>query len=115
MDVEQIKPILYTAEGVFTGIGVNYLWEALRLPGYGVDVGIPPIQGPVNLVGIGVDDIIIAATGATISVYGWRTDSKEMIFLGAGIVGGLALTKVLEAYGKGAIQSQRITRYVPVR
>ena len=107
---ENIKIALEAAEGLLEGIGANYIWEALKLPGYGIGVpGLEQIQGPGGIFGVGVDDVIIASAGGAYAVYGWKKKDKRKIAQGVGITLGLLLTKVFEAYGFGRIQAMAYT------
>lgn len=106
--VTEYEPIIAFGEGVAEGLGLNYVWEALKLPGYGIGV-IEGIQGPVGVVGLGADDLIELAIGGLVAAYGYKTKNTKRMAQGAGIMTGIGVTKLFEAYGFGSVAG-----YTPV-
>lgn len=90
--------------GSTEGVTLNYIWEAFKLPGYGVP--IPGLENvPVLDVPIGYDDVAQMGIGALVTVYGSQiAKKKDLMERGLGIITGVAITKGVESLvGKGWI------------
>lgn len=91
--------------GLFAGLGLKYLWEVFRLPGYGViaynqPIGTNPSGVPLY---VGVDDIAGVAIGGGVAVVGRRANNATLSGMGVGTAVGVLLNKALEAQGAGII------------
>jgi hypothetical protein len=80
--------------GWLTGMGLKYLWEVLRLPGYGIKLFNLPATSHPNT--IGADDLALWLIGVLIIVAN-RKDRFTVLF-GVGFIAGLLTSKLFEVY-----------------
>jgi hypothetical protein len=81
--------------GVFVGLGLKYLWEVLRLPGYGIKLFILPKTSHDN--SVGADDLLLWLLALAVAFYGGTRDKKTLLF-GLGVLTGLLISKLFEIY-----------------
>ena len=92
--------------GVLSGLGTDYLWSTLKLPGYG-QIAFPiGLRNDGESLDMGVDDLIEIGIGGAVTAYGVYRKAKKKngtntIVGGLGFIGGVLLTKVFEKYGAG--------------
>ncbi len=101
--------------GVLAGMGTNYVWSALKLPGYGkvaFQIGTRQDGEPLHM---GWDDVIELVLGGTTIGVGYWKKRGNVIAGGVGFIGGVLVTKLFEAFGAGItpVGPPQIT-YVPV-
>lgn len=114
--VEKVAEKLGSAGvGVLAGMGTDYIWSALKLPGYGqiaFNIGKRQDGQPLDM---GYDDLIELGMGGIVTVYGCWKKRGNVTAGGVGFIGGVLITKLLEAYGAGVTPVQPPADvYVPV-
>ena len=97
MDREEIVSLgVGIGVGTFTGLGINYAWEVLELPGYGVNVihiGDERFIGADDLIQMGIGGAIaIGASGLIPKI----PRNPSYFGLGLGIIFGTLLSKLAE-------------------
>jgi hypothetical protein len=97
---------------MLAGFGLNYMWEAFRLPGYGViaynqPLGVSVTGGNIYL---GADDVAQIILGGAVAVAGARTKNATLTGLGVGTAVGVATTKAFETQGVGIIPAACATK-----
>lgn len=80
--------------GWLAGMGLKYLWEVLRLPGYGIKLFQLPTTSHTNFVG--ADDLGLWILAFLIMAAG-RGD-RETIGFGLGFLLGVLTSKLFEIY-----------------
>ncbi len=101
--------------GALAGMGTDYVWSALKLPGYGkaaFRIGTRQDGQPLEM---GYDDLIeLGIGGVTVGVGYWKKRGNIMAG-GVGFIGGILITKLLEVFGAGVtpVHPPSETAYVP--
>ncbi len=83
--------------GVLSGLGLKYIWEAAKGPGYGSILF--KVSDANNGTYFGVDDAIGAGIGGAIALVGARKKDSMLTGVGTGTALGIVANKLLEVSG----------------
>lgn len=82
--------------GILTGMGLKYLWESFKGPGYGQALFAIPTSPGQPTTFFGADDAAVSGVGAVIAAIGYKKRDAIVSGLGAGTVIGVFANKLLE-------------------
>lgn len=89
--------------GVPVGFGIDYVWSAFRLPGYGQIVAPIGHRASGATVYLGVDDLLEIGVGGLLAIVGARSKNPTLTGLGVGAAVGVVATKIFETMGVAVV------------
>lgn len=92
--MDKVPPAGFLLIGWLTGMGLKYLWEVLRLPGYGIKIFQLPSTSHTNY--LGADDLALLILGVAIILVAKR--DRETIAFGLGLLLGIGTSKAFEVF-----------------